>query len=132
MQGLLVGRVLGLRQLFQLRDRQRIAITHGRAEKSVCPLLSEFSGASKDDWHLRIAHRQAAEHVSQPGAPARLGPEEVGIITFDHNCGAPDFSETLQLEHEASVGERCGEIGERLALDHRHHRIRRDGAIVAG
>ena len=65
-------------------------------------------------------------------APAKLGPEEVGVVAFDDNRGPSGFGQALHLEREASVRERSGEIGEGLALDNRNHPIFHQGAVVAG
>ncbi len=68
-----------VRLLFRtIRDRS--------TEEAVGPLLCEPARASEDDWHLTVANGKPAEHIGQPGSTSCLGSEEIGVITFDHDC----------------------------------------------
>jgi len=58
-------------------------------QESVGPLLGERPRAGEGDRHLRVAHREPAEHVRQPGTTARRYPEEVRVVTLGHDRGPP-------------------------------------------
>jgi hypothetical protein len=73
-------------------------VANGRTKKAVSPLLGEFPGTSKDDWHLRVADAQSAKHVCEPGTPSRLGSEQVRVIAFDDDRATSDLGKALHLE----------------------------------
>src|SRR6266849_952510 len=86
-------------------------------EEAVGPLLCEPARASEDDGHLRVANAKPAEHIRQPGSPSCLGPKEIGVIAFDHDCRSWHLREALQLKRQATIGKGSREVLERLALD---------------
>ena len=83
-------------------------ISGGSLQEAVGPLLSESAGAGEDDWHLWVAHSEAAEHIRQPGAATRLSAKQIRLVTLHHNRRPSDFGQTLHLESQAAIGERGG------------------------
>ena len=83
-------------------------ISGGSLQEAVGPLLSESAGAGEDDWHLWVAHSEAAEHIRQPGAATRLSAKQIRVVTLHHNRRPSDFGQTLHLESQAAIGERGG------------------------
>ncbi len=106
-------------------------VTHRSSQTAIGPLLGELPRASEDDRHFRVADGQPAQHVRQPGTPARLSAEEVRIVSLHHHGSAGQLGQPLRLEGEAAIGERGGQVLQRLALDDSDQDARDNGAVIA-
>src|SRR5712692_3077646 len=93
--------------LHHLRTPWRAAMVSadGRSQKAVGPLLGELPRACEHHRHFWIADCEPAQHVSQPGAAAGLGANEVRVVSLHDNCCPGELRQTLDLKGEASVRE---------------------------
>ena len=65
--------------------RRRGRVDRRRTEEPVGPLFGELPRAGEYDRHLQVPHREPAQHVGQPGAATWLRPEEIRVVTLDHD-----------------------------------------------
>ena len=93
-------------------------VSHRRSEEAIGPLLGEPARAGKDHWHLGVADSKPAEHVRQPRSTGRLSPEEIGVVTLDHNRRPGYLGQALRLKSQAAVGERGSQVLQRLPFDY--------------
>ena len=75
------------------------------------------AGVGEDDRDARVADLQAGELVGEPVAVDVFELEEGAGSGLDDDRGERELGEPLELEGEAAVGERGGEVVEALALD---------------